>query len=105
METKKNFTWILENLKNPMSKKIYALGLELTKNCPDNDCRIYRTIYNNCCDIDNQIIYVTGLPCEILTRELCKQYHQLVTMYLTNYAVGEYLTQNLIKNKGVVNHD
>lgn len=68
------------------TRQIYALGLALQQECPQNDCMVFRNTFAMCLDLDEQIDRVTGLARCTLEAELFKHQHRLFQMYLNNYA-------------------
>lgn len=82
-----------------LTRQIYALGLALMQECPENDCMIYRNTFAMCLDLDEQIDRVTGLARSTLQTELYKHQNWLCQMYLSNYAVGEYRKARRVRQK------
>jgi len=74
--------------------RVYDLGLLLEKDCPSNDCRVYRNIFRMCRELDEQVTLLSGWPRKTVESELRKQYFELEGMYLMNYAVKQYRRQH-----------
>lgn len=72
--------------------QVYALGLALAENCPDNDCRLYLNIFNTAQELDAALdsLDADGAPALYLRRALRVQVGELVELYRTNYAVELY---------------
>lgn len=90
---RKTFENIYPELKNSrVVKNVYVLGLALAEKCPDNDCQIYRNIFNAARDLDAALDEVdsTSAPGLALRRSLAERIEELRDMYLTNYAVQQY---------------
>lgn len=78
--------------RDPLAAKIYAMGLALSADCPDNDCRVFLNIFNMARDLDGALDELggNGAPALALRRELRDRVGELVEMYRTNYAVQKY---------------
>ena len=72
------------------AKKVYALGLVLAKECPDNDCKLYLNIFNMARELDAALDKIDGYPAEVMRRELNKHYRELGRMYYENHAVQQF---------------
>lgn len=72
------------------ARRVYALGLALAEECPDNDCRLYLNVFNMARELDTALDEITGYPAEVMRRELNKHYRELGQMYYENYAVQQY---------------
>lgn len=72
--------------------QVYALGLALAEDCPDNDCRLYLNIFNTARELDTALddLDVDGAPALYLRQALRVQVGELVELYRTNYAVELY---------------
>lgn len=70
--------------------QVYGLGRMLEQDCPENDCRLYLNIFNMCRSLDEQAPLLTGWAREVVESNLRKQFHELVLMFTTNYAIREY---------------
>ena len=77
---------------DPTVKKVYALGLVLAQECPDNDCRIYLNTFNMAREIDDALDMVGGntAPSLVLRRELMERAGELWQMYEKNPAVQQF---------------
>ncbi len=73
--------------------KLYELGEKLLNDCPENDCIIYRNIFQMCYEADIQLSRLMGWTRKVVEREFNKQYHELEKMYRFNKAVGDYKKQ------------
>lgn len=86
-----------ENLPSGMRKdhntrKVYALGLALANECPDNDCRVYLNIFNAARELDEAMDKVepNSAPFNALYSALMRYAGELRQMYVSNYAVQQY---------------
>jgi hypothetical protein len=70
--------------------RIYQLGNDLSKDCPQNDCQIYLNIFNMSRQMDEQINLLDGWPRQVMVAELRKLYMELDRMFMTNYAIRQY---------------
>lgn len=72
--------------------QVYALGLALAEDCPDNDCRLYLNIFNTARELDTALddLDVDGAPALYLRQALRVKVGELVELYRTNYAVELY---------------
>ena len=75
-------------LKN--ARKMYALGVLLASDCPQNDCTIYRNTFEILREIDEQLDRVTEYPWIVLHNAYNHEAGELERMYLFNHAVREY---------------
>lgn len=73
-----------------LNRKVYRLGLEMEAECPDNDCIVYRNIFQMARELDEVLDRTRGYAAEVLQRELGKHVRELWRMYLKNDAVREY---------------
>lgn len=69
------------------NEAVFALGLALEADCPDNDCAVYRNFFCMARSADEQTDKVTGWAREALTREARRLYGDLERMYHLNHAV------------------
>lgn len=72
------------------ARQVYALGLLLADDCPENDCRLYLNTFNMCRELDEQAPLLTGWPREVVERNLRKHYLELERMYFMNHAIKEF---------------
>lgn len=72
--------------------QIYDLGLRLSQNCPDNDCRVYLNIFNAARELDAALdsLNTDDVQARVLKRALREQFGRLEEMYRENYAVELY---------------
>lgn len=75
-------------------KQCYALGLMLNQECPDNDCIIYRNIFNMARELDGAIEIVSGYPATVLQYRLHERIRELREMWLNNCAILAYRAQH-----------
>lgn len=78
--------------RDPTAAKIYAMGLVLSGDCPDNDCRVFLNIFKMARELDAALDEFSGnsVPALALRRELRERFGELVEMYHTNYAVQKF---------------
>lgn len=75
------------------TKRIYALGLALAEECPDNDCKVYFNIFNMARSLDDAIDEMddpNSYPAIVLRQDLHKQLRELGEMYFENYAIQKF---------------
>lgn len=74
------------------TKKVYALGLALAKECPENDCKVYLNIFNMARELDAALGMMEGstAPALALRSALTDRLGELWEMYSKNYAVQQY---------------
>lgn len=75
------------------TKRIYALGLVLAEECPDNDCKVYLNIFNMARSLDDAIDKMddpNSYPAIVLRQDLHKQLRELGEMYFENYAIQKF---------------
>lgn len=72
------------------TQEIYALGVRLLGECPENDCGIFRNVFKMAVNIDEQLGKLTGYAREVMEAEFGRKLRELEKMYLFNYAVKEY---------------
>ena len=68
----------------------YALGLALEAECPENDCALYRNIFQMARELDEALDTADGYPALVLRVALRKEFQELRRMYLDNYAVQQF---------------
>lgn len=75
-----------------MTRKAYALGLALAKECPENDCKVYLNIFNMARELDAALGMMEGntAPALALRSALMDRLGELWEMYSKNYAVQQY---------------
>ncbi len=76
--------------RDPMAKRVYALGLLLMRDCPANDCKVYLNTFNMARELDAALDKAEGYPALVLRRALHDLLRELSQMYLDNYAVQQY---------------
>ena len=76
---------------DPFIRRLYSLGLALERECPENDCTIYRNVFQKAQELDDALDDAAGHPAFVLRKDLREQVTTLREMYRENYAVGEYL--------------
>ena len=86
-----------ENLPSGMrndhnTRKVYALGLVLAEECPDNDCRVYLNIFNMAREVDAVLdeVKTNSAPFLALRSALMQYAGELWQMYAENYAVRRF---------------
>ena len=75
------------------TKKLYALGLVLAEECPDNDCKVFLNIFNMARSLDDAIDEMddpNSYPAIVLRQDLHKKLRELGEMYFENYAVRQF---------------
>lgn len=77
---------------NPLTRKLYGLGLALAQECPSNDCRVYLNIFNGARELDATLDELAGssTPALYLRKALRERLEELAEMYEENYAVRKY---------------
>lgn len=72
--------------------QIYALGLALAADCPDNDCRVYLNIFNGARELDAALdsLDADSTPALYLRKALRERVGELAEMYRGNYAIQKY---------------
>lgn len=72
--------------------QVYALGLALAEDCPDNDCRLYLNIFNTARELDAALdnLDADGIPALALRKALRERVGELAEMYRDNYAIQKY---------------
>ena len=73
-----------------MTRKVYALGLALAEECPENDCKVYLNIFNMARELDKALDGAMGYPATVLRGALHDRLRELGEMYTSNYAVQQY---------------
>lgn len=86
-----------ENLPSGMrndrnTRKVYALGLVLAEECPDNDCRVYLNTFNMARELDEALDKTkpNSAPFLALRSALMQYAGELWQMYDKNYAVQQF---------------
>ena len=74
--------------------QLFALGMLLMENCPDDDCIIFRNTFKMCREMDNQLDGLTGQDLQKLKSRFYREYESLEHMYRTNFAVRRYLQEH-----------
>ena len=87
---REQFENLTPELKGIVSQKLYTLGLALSGDCPDNDCRVFLNIFNMARELDATLDDVEEYAADVLRRELRKLYRELREMYVGNHAVKKY---------------
>ena len=74
------------------TKKVYALGLALAGECPENDCRVYLNIFNMARELDTalDVFSENTAPALALRSALMDRLGELWEMYDKNHAVRQY---------------
>lgn len=74
------------------TKKVYALGLALAGECPENDCRVYLNIFNIARELDAalDVFSENTAPALALRSALTDRLGELWEMYDKNHAVRQY---------------
>ena len=74
------------------TKKVYTLGLALTEECPENDCRVYLNIFNTARELDAalDVFSENTAPALALRSALTERLGDLWEMYSKNHAVQQY---------------
>lgn len=75
---------------SPAARRVYALGLALAQDCPDNDCRVYLNIFKMAQELDAALDSAQGYPALVLRGALHDRLRELSEMYHENYAVQQY---------------
>ena len=77
---------------NPLVKPIYKLGRRLEKDCPDNDCVIYRNVFRMVLELEDAMdgMEPDSYPARTLRKELMKLVSDLQELYSKNFAVRRY---------------
>ncbi len=79
-----------ERWKGRTAADLYHLGRQLDKDCPENDCEIYRNIFHMAKELDESLDSLGGCTAEVVQRELCSHVREMRRMYFENYAVKKY---------------
>ena len=76
----------------PPVRAAYRLGLALERDCPDNDCRVYRNIFRTARELDTALdgLDEDGAPALYLRKALRERVSELKEMYTENHAVRKY---------------
>lgn len=72
--------------------QIYALGLALAADCPDNDCRVYLNIFNGARELDAALdsLDADSTPALYLRKALRERVGEMAEMFDGNFAVKQY---------------
>lgn len=72
--------------------QLYALGLALAADCPDNDCRVYLNIFNGARELDAALdsLDADSTPALYLRKALRERVGELAEMFDGNFAVKQY---------------
>ncbi len=89
---RENFLYPPSN--NQIYPKIYALGKQFLKDCPSNDCTIFRNTFQMCLEVDSQLDRLTGFPRRWLSKRIEREYRYLEQMFCYNAAVKAYREQH-----------
>lgn len=73
-----------------VSRAIYALGLALKLDCPDNDCAVFLNTFHMAQSVDGHIPAVEGWARKALEIELSRLYRHLKEMFDFNLAVRNH---------------
>lgn len=76
------------------ARNVYALGLALEAECPDNDCALYRNIFQMARELDEALDTADGYPALVLRGALRKEFQELRRMYRDNYSVQQYRAEH-----------
>lgn len=78
--------------KSEFTRHIYALGLALAEECPDNDCRVYLNIFNATRELDAMLDKAKeGTAPALALRSALREYvRELREMYFENYAIQRF---------------
>lgn len=89
-DTFKNAPSGIRNMSNV--KKVYALGLMLAEECPDDDCHVYLNIFKMAREIDAALDKVgeNTAPALVLRSALTERIGELWEMHENNYAVQKF---------------
>lgn len=82
---------------SPRTKGVYQLGLAMEQECPDNDCRIFKNVFNMARELDGAMCIISGYPATVLQRRLHERIGELSEMWESNYAVLAYRAQHGIE--------
>lgn len=77
---------------NPLTRRVYSLGLVLGEDCPGNDCTVYRNIFRMAQELDEALDHVrkSSAPEIALRSALRKNVAELREMYSENFAVKQF---------------
>ncbi len=89
-----------------IKKEMADLGEAMVENCPDNDCTIYRSVYNIICRQQIDYFHIISRCSDLsdytlsaLEGALRKNLCYLAELYYGNYAVEKYKSEFLAKKK------
>ncbi|WP_312938852.1 hypothetical protein [Oscillibacter sp.] len=83
----------LHQLSDAPTWRLYELGRALEKDCPENDCILYRNIFKMSLELDDALDFNSGCAQETLKRQLRAFQREMNQMYWENYAVTSYREQ------------
>lgn len=83
-----------------LTRRVYQLGLKMLESCPENDCTIYRNIFQQARELDDKIGFLEGYADQVMMRSLRKLYGDLEQMYLMSSAVRCYRAERSEEEKG-----
>ena len=77
---------------NPLTRRVYSLGLVLGEDCPGNDCTVYRNIFRMAQELDEALDHVRpdSAPELALRSALRKNVAELREMYSENFAIKQF---------------
>jgi len=73
--------------------RLYELGRSLERDCPENDCMIFRNVFRMAVQLDDALDHMSGYVRDTLERELFLRQREMSQMYWKNYAVTSYREQ------------
>lgn len=79
---------------NRRTKDVYRLGLAMVLDCPDNDCRIFKNVFNMARELDGALDIIGGHPATVLQSRLHERIRELWEMWESNHAVLAYRVQH-----------
>ncbi|MBQ7230669.1 MAG: hypothetical protein IJX04_07205 [Oscillospiraceae bacterium] len=82
-----------------LTRRVYQLGLRMLESCPENDCTIYRNIFQQARELDDKIGFLEGYADQVMMRSLRKLYGDLEQMYLMSSAVRCYRAEQSEEDK------
>lgn len=72
------------------ARKVYALGMLLEADCPENDCRVFLNVFRMARAADEALDVLDGHAAWVMEQELRHDLSTLWSMYLENYAIHKY---------------
>lgn len=82
-----------------LTRRVYQLGLKMLESCPENDCTIYRNIFEQAKELDDKIGFLGGYADQVMMRSLGQLYRDLEQMYLMSSAVRCYRAEQSEEGK------